>query len=230
MAGRPLQVIAGGGIAGPLDEIAPRFERDSGHALVIRYGTTPELIKIATGTAFDVALVPTEVFRDADARARFVATPAIDIARVGLGIAVRAGDPRPDVRTPEALKQALLAARSVASIPASAAGVQILRAFDRLGIAEAMHAKMKAHPSPRQLVRALADGDAEIGMFLANVLMMAPGLDFVGPFPPGLQQEVVFTTSLAASTRETDAARAFVTYLRGPAAAAVIRAKGMNPA
>lgn len=103
-----LQIVAGGAIAGALNEIAAQFERASGHKLVIRYGTTPELIKMATsGGPFDVGVVPQDVWKDAAARAQ-VAGPTPDVARVGIGLAVRKGAPQPDISTPQALRQTLL--------------------------------------------------------------------------------------------------------------------------
>ena len=225
-----LQVLAGGGIAGPLRELAAQFERASGQKLVLRFGTTPELIKLATaGGPFDLGVVPRDVFKDAAAQARFAPGPTTDVARVGLGVAVRSGAPKPDVSTPEALKQALLKAQSIAAIPASAAGTQFLRICESLGISEAVKAKTKVQPAPAQVVEAVAKGEAELGVFLINVLI-APGLDVAGPIPAALQQEVVFTAALAADTRQADGAQAFITYLRTPAAAAILKAKGMNPA
>jgi len=165
---------------------------------------------------------------DAAAQAQFMSGTTIDIARVGLGVAVRSGAPKPDISTPDALRQTLLKAQSIASIPESAAGSQVLRVFERLGIGEAMKAKMKALAAPAALVQSVANGDAELGVFLTNVLT-APGLDLVGPLPAEVQQEVVFTAAAAASTKQSEAAKAFIAYLTTPAATAVIKAKGMTP-
>ena len=206
-----LQILASGAMTGPLRELAAPFESASGHKLVFRFGTTPELIKLATtGGPFDLGVVAREVFKDAAAQAQFASGPTTDIARVGLGVAVRSGAPKPDISTAEALKQTLLTAQSIATIPASAAGPQVLRVFERLGISEAMKAKTKAQTGPAQIVEVVAQGEAELGVFLINVLT-APGLDVVGPFPAELQQEVVFTAAIAANTKEAEAAKAFIT-------------------
>ena len=184
-----LQILAGGAMTGPLRELAAQFESASGHTLVFRFGTTPELIKLATtGGPFDLGVVPREVFKDAAAQAQFASGPTTDIARVGLGVAVRSGAPKPDISTPEALKQTLLKAQSIATIPASAAGAQVLRVFERLGISEAMKAKTKAQTGPAQIVEVVANGEAELGVFLINVLT-APGLDWSVRSPPNCSRK-----------------------------------------
>jgi molybdate transport system substrate-binding protein len=223
-----LKVLAGGSMTGPLNELGPQFERASGHKLVIRFDSTPNLIKQATSTPFDLAVVPIDVFKDAAAKARFASGPTIDIARVGYGVAVRAGAPKPDVSTPEALKKTLLDAQSVAYLPASAAGAYVSSVFERLGIGEAMKAKTRPQTSTAEIPKAVAKGEAELGVFLINVLM-ASGVELAGPFPADLQQELVFTAAIAADTKEAEAARAFIAYLKAPAAIAVIKARGMEP-
>jgi molybdate transport system substrate-binding protein len=224
-----LRILAGGSMTGSLNELGPQFERASGHKLVIHFDSTPNLIKLATsGAPFDLAVVPVDVFKDAAAKARFAPGPTIDIARVGYGVIIRAGAPKPDVSTSDALKQTLLNAQSIAFVPESAAGGYVLKTFDRLGISEAIKAKTKPQTTPAQIAPAVANGEAELGVFLVNVLI-APGVELAGSFPAELQQELVFTSAVAADSREADAAKAFITFLTTPAAAAVIKAKGMNP-
>ncbi|HTR86734.1 MAG TPA: substrate-binding domain-containing protein [Reyranella sp.] len=223
-----IQIIAGGGITGPMRTLAAEFEKATGHKLVIRFAATPDLIKMATGTPFDMAVVPREVFMNDAAKAMFVPGPTIDIARVGFGICVRSGAPKPDIATQAAFKKTLLEARSIAFLPESAAGAQVMRTFDKLGITDAMKSKTRPQKIPGDIPKAVAQGDAEFGIFLLNVLA-APGVDIVGPFPADLQQELVFTSSIAAKSDQTAIAKAFVDFLRTPAAVAVIKAQGMTP-
>jgi molybdate transport system substrate-binding protein len=224
-----LKVIAGGSMTASLNQIAPEFEKATGHKLSIHFDSTPNIIaRVNAGTPFDVVVVPVDVFKDAAAKARFAPGPTIDIARVGYGVIVRAGAPKPDISTTEAFKKTLLAASSVAYLPASAAGAYVTKVFERLGIAEEMKAKTKVQASPAQIPQAVAKGDAEIGVFLTSVLV-APGVELAGPFPGELQQELVFTSALAADTKESDAAKALIDYLKTPAATAVIKAAGMTP-
>jgi molybdate transport system substrate-binding protein len=224
-----LKVIAGGSMTASLNELGPEFERSSGHKLSIHFDSTPNIItRINSGTPFDLVVVPVDVFKDAGAKARVAPGPTIDIARVGYGVITRAGAPKPDVSTPDALKKTLLDAQSIAFLPGSAAGAYVTKVFERLGIAGEMKAKTKAQAAPAQIAPAVAKGEAELGMFLTNVLI-APGVELAGPFPAELQQELVFTAAVAADTKEADAAKAFIDYLRTPPAAAAIKTAGMTP-
>jgi molybdate transport system substrate-binding protein len=224
-----LKVIAGGSMTALLKELAPSFEKASGHTLSIHFDSTPNIIsRVNSGTPFDVVVVPIDVFKDAAAKARFAPGPTIDIARVGYGVAVRAGTAKPDISTPDALKKTLLAASSIAFVPASAAGAYVTRVFERLGIGEEMKARTRAQAGPPQIAPAVARGEAELGVFLTNVLI-APGVELAGAFPAELQQELVFTSAIAVETREAGAARALIDFLKSPAVTATIKAGGMTP-
>jgi len=224
-----LKVIAGGSMTASMNALAAPFEKASGHKLSIHFDSTPNIIaRVNSGTPFDVVVVPVDVFKDAAAKARFAPGPTVDIARVGYGVIVRAGAPKPDLSTPDAFKKSLLAAPSIAFLPASAAGAYVTKVFERLGIGEEMKAKTKVQAAPAQIAPAVAKGEAELGVFLTNVLV-APGVELVGPFPGELQQELVFTSAVAADTKEADAAKALIDYLRTQEATAIIKAAGMTP-
>ena len=224
-----LKLIAGGSLAGLFNEIGPQFEKASGHKLSIHFDSTPNIIaRVNSGAAFDVAVVPVDVFKDAAAKRRFAPGPTIDIARVGYGVIVRAGAPKPDITTPDAFKKALLDAKSIASVPASAAGAYIAKVYERIGIGEDMKAKTRVQSGPTAIAPAVAKGEAELGIFLTNVFNTA-GVELVGPFPADLQQELLFASAIAADAGERDAAKALIDYLKTPAAIAAIKAAGMTP-
>ena len=222
-----LKVLAGGSMTASLKELGPRFEKATGHKLDITFAATPELIKMATSAPFDLGVVPVDVMKDAGAKAKFAAA-STNIARVGYGVAVRAGAPKPDVSTPDALKQTLLKAQSITFLPESAAGAYVMKVFERLGIADAMKAKTKAQTATAKIPEAVAKGEAELGVFLTNV-MIAPGVELAGPFPGDLQQDLVFVGAVAADSKDAAAAKAFLDYLKTPEAAALFKDKGVTP-
>jgi len=140
-----LRVLAGGGIAPALNELKTQFERASGHTLVIVYATTPELIKEATsGTPFDFGVVPTDVMKDTGARARFAPEPTTDVARVGYGVVVRSGAPKPDLGTTQAFKRAIHAPAGVH--PAWAAVIELARDMDAVTFVASFDSLLKALP------------------------------------------------------------------------------------
>ena len=222
-----LKVLAGGSMTASLKELGPRFEKATGHKLEITFAATPELIKMATSAPFDLGVVPVDVVKNDGARAKFMGTPE-NIARVGYGIAIKAGAPKPDVSTSEALKATLLKAQSIAVFPSSAAGAYVQKTFERLGIADQIKDKSKVQATPGAIPQAVAKGEAELGVFLTNVLL-APGVELAGPFPGDLQNELVFVGGVAADSKDATAAKAFLDYLKTPEAIAVFKAKGVTP-
>lgn len=222
-----LKLIAGGSLAGLFKQIGPQFEQASGHTLSIHFDSTPNIIsRINAGTAFDVVVVPADVFKDASAKSH-LADPT-DIARVGFGVIVRVGAQKPDISTSDSFKKAMLATSSVASVPASAAGGYITKVYERLGIAEDMKAKTKVQAAPTGIATAVAKGEAELGIFLSNVFNAA-GVELAGPFPADLQQELVFPAAIATGAKEAVAAKQLIDFLKAPAAADAIKAAGMTP-
>jgi len=222
-----LKVLAGGSMTASLKELGPRFEKATGHKLDITFAATPELIKMATSGPFDLGVVPIDVMKNDAARGKFAGTPG-NIAHIGYGVAVKAGAPKPDVSTPDALKQTLLKAQSIAVFPGSAAGAYVQKMFERLGIADQIKAKSKVQAAPGAIPQAVAKGEAELGVFLINVLL-APGVELAGPFPGDLQQDLVFVGAVAAESKDAAAAKAFLDYLRTPEAVSVFKAKGVTP-
>jgi len=223
-----LKLIAGGSLASLFKELGPQFEKASGHTLSIHFDSTPNIVsRINGGTPFDVVVVPMDVFKDPAAKSH-LAEPAVNIARVGFGVIIRAGAAKPDLSTVDAFKKALLAASSVASVPSSAAGAYIATVYERLGIAEAMKAKTKVQVAPTAIAPAVASGEAELGIFLANVFN-APGIELAGPFPADLQQELVFPAAIATNVKQPAAAKTLIDFLKTPAAVAAIKAACMTP-
>jgi molybdate transport system substrate-binding protein len=221
-----LKALVGGSMTESMKELGPRFERATGHRLTFQFAGTPDLIRQATsGAPFDLGVVPVDVMKDAAARAKFAETT--NIAHVGYGVAYRTGASKPDVSTPDALKQALLKAQSITLYPESAAGAYVMKVFDRLGIGEAMKAKIKPQ-SPGQIASAVAKGDAELAVFLTN-LLAAPGVELAGLLPADLQQDLVFVGAVSAESKQADAAKAFLAYLKTPEAIAVFKSKGVTP-
>ena len=224
-----VRVLAVGAYPGALAQLGPQFEQASGHKLIIQYGASPGLMtKIQAGEPFDVAILIADSMNEPSKRELFTADARPTISSVGLGAAVRANAEKPDIGSAEAFKQTLLKARSVAIIPESVNGKHFLSVFQRLGIAQEMNAKIKPQAEPPQVAEAVAKGDAELGLFVSNVLASAKGVDFVGPVPAEFQQTLVFAAAVGAKAKEPAAASAFIKHLTTPAAGAVMKAHGMQ--
>jgi molybdate transport system substrate-binding protein len=222
-----LKILAGGSMTGPMKELTAKFEQSTGHKLTIEFAGTPELIRqAASGAPFDAGFVPIEVMKNGEARAKF-AEP-VPVARVGYGVAVKAGVPKPDIATAEKFKDVMLKAQSYTLYPESASGAFVMKTFEKLGIAEAMKPKLKPQANPAAIVSAVANGDAQYGIFLTHVLS-APGLEPPVPFPAELNSELVFVGAVTVATPNAAAGQAFVDFLKSPEAVAVFKAKGVTP-
>ena len=225
-----VRVLASIALKGAYLELAPRFEKASGMRLATEWaGTDPIMKRMQAGETADVVIAPAKLIDQLIALGRIVAGSRADIARSGIGVAVKKGALRPDISSGEALKRALLAAKSVA-YSSGPSGVYLAGLFERMGIAEALRPKLTQTPPGTFVGELVARGEAEIGFQqVAELLHVGSGLDLVGPLPPDIQQITVFSGGVHASARLPEAARAWLAYLSSPAAAPFIRKKGMDP-
>jgi molybdate transport system substrate-binding protein len=225
-----VRVIAGAAISPVMAELGPQFERATGHKLVIQYGIAGTIKRqIEAGEGFDLFLLSLATIGDLIKEGKIAAGAHKEIARVGFGMGARAGAPKPDISSVEAFKGALLNAKSVTYPPKGRVGIHLASVFERLGISEQMKAKTKPQPGPERAAQAVADGEAELGFAPTNILLFVSGVELVGPFPPELQDYIVYTAGLFTDAREPEAARALIQFLTTPAAVAVIKAKGLEP-
>lgn len=223
-----VKLIAGAALSAVMGELGPQFERATGHNLVIWYGisgTTKR--RMAAGEAFDLAVIGG--LDDYIKQGKIAAGTRTEIARVGMGVGVRAGAPKPDIGSVDAFKRALLNAKSVTYLPEGVAGKHLARVLERLGISEQMKAKTKPQQGVKGLAQAVAGGEAELGFAPTNQLLSFSGVELVGPFPPELQDYALFTAGVGTAAEQPEAAKALIKFLTSPAATAVIRAKGMEP-
>jgi molybdate transport system substrate-binding protein len=214
-----------------MEDLGPKFERASGHKLAITFGNLGAIVKrVQGGETADVVIIPRQGIDGFLIDGKASVGNVTEIARVGVGVAVRKGAPKPDISSPEAFKRALLAAKSITyDNPAagSASGAYFVKVLDRLGIADEMKSKTVFPKSGAPAVL-VANGEAEIVVNHLVQLVPFAGIEVVGPLPGDLQGFDVYTTVILAGARDTEAAKALVNFLRTPEAAAVIRAKGME--
>ena len=211
-------------------DLLPDFERATGHKVATSFtGTVDVKKRIAAGEVFDLLIMASD---DIDA---FLASGALkpgsraDLASSGIGVAVRAGAAKPDIGSVEALKAALLAARTI-GYSTGPSGNYVFSLFDRLGIAGKITPKLRLAPTGAFVGSLIANGDAEIGFQQMSELSHFPGIDLVGPLPAKIQKTTIFSSGIAAAAPQPDAARALAACLTAPAAAPVFHRYGLQPA
>jgi molybdate transport system substrate-binding protein len=184
--------------------------------------------RISAGETFDLVIVGAP---DIDAfvkEGKMMPASRVDIASSGVGIAVKAGSPRPDISSGEAVKKALLSATAVA-YSTGASGVYVERLFDRLGIADQMKDKSKQTAPGMRVAQSLASGEADLGFQQVSELVHETGIDFLGPLPADIQNITVYSSGIRSGSNASEPAKALQAFLSAPAAAPVIRKNGMDP-
>jgi molybdate transport system substrate-binding protein len=227
-------VVSSGGFAVAYRALAPEFERTTGNTLVTSWGpsmeNTPDAVpvRIQRGEPIDVVIMVGYALSDLIKGGKVIADSRVDLARSGIGVAVRAGAPKPDISSVDALRRALLEAKSIAYSD-SASGVYVsTELFKRMGIADQVAGNSRMIPA-EPVGAVVARGEAEIGFQQVSELKPIAGIDPVGPLPPELQKITIFSAGIVVGAREPDAARALIAFLASPAAAAAIKESGMEP-
>lgn len=227
-----IKVFSPGAVRGVVTALAQEFQRDAGHSVKFEYGTAGALQKrVAAGDAADVVIVTAAGLEALIKQGRLVAASRRDVGKVGVGVAVRAGAPLPDISTPEAFRQAMLKAKSVMyADPAlgGQSGIHTARVFEKLGMADAMRPKTMLRPGAPQGLVEVAKGEIEIGIGQVSEIVAARGVTLVGPLPPELQNTLTFSAGRLADSVAPGAADAFIAFITSGAARARFDAAGFE--
>lgn len=209
-------------------ELIPQFEHATGNRVVTLWAPSVEMMKrLKAGEIVDLVILSAAAIDELIEAGRIARGGRVDLAKSGIGAAVRSGAPKPDMSSGEALKRTLLAAKSIA-YSTGPSGVYLAGLIQRMGIADQLKSKVRiVQGEPAGAV--VARGEAEIGFQQICELLPVPGIDLVGPLPADVQKITLFSVGLHANAREPEAARELMKFMTAPAAAPIIRKKGMEP-
>ncbi len=210
-------------------ELVPRFEQESKHKVVTHFvGSADIMQRMRAGESTDLVILAANSVDELIALGKVVPGSRADLAKSGVGVAVRTGAAKPDISSGDALKRALLAARSI-GYSSGPSGAYLAGLFQRMGIADELRPKIRQTPPGVAVGELIARGEAEIGFQQVSELLSIKGIDFLGPLPPDIQHLTVFSAGLHVGAREPAAAKALVQFLTSPAAVPVIKHRGMEP-
>jgi len=227
-----VKVLTSVALTSALNELAPKFEQATGNKLEIGYSLIADIRKrMLAGETADVIILSRPVMEELQKQDKFAPGSVANIAGTPVALAVRAGAPKPDISTVDALKQTLLAAKSIVyADPAKggASGVYFAKVVDRLGIADQLKSKTILVPGA-QAADLVAKGEAEIGVGQTSEIVPVAGAQVLGPLPGELASTTLFTAGIGADTKAPEAAKSLIQFLTGPVAAPVFSAKGFQP-
>lgn len=223
-----LKVLSTNAVKSAVEKMLPQAEKAVGRPLAIEFSSTASLKqRIAGGETFDAAILTREALDDLTKQKK-LAAGGPDVARGGIGIGIRAGAVKPDIRTGAALKQTLLKAKSIAYTENGASRTFIDSMLAKMGIADALKAKTMLEP-PGRAPELVGEGKAEIVITLMSEILPVPGAQLAGPLPAEYQNYVVLAASASATTKETAAVQKLIAFLKSPDAAKVYQGEGLEP-
>jgi molybdate transport system substrate-binding protein len=229
-----IKVMTSGGFTAPYQELTPLFEKATGHKVVTAYGASqggaPDSIpsRLERGEPVDIVILAAPALDGLIKQGKVQEGSRVDLVRSAIGMSVKAGAPKPDISTVEALKKTLREAKSIA-YSASASGTYLSTVlFPKLGIWDEIKGKSKRIESER-VGTIVARGEAEIGFQQVSELLPIAGIDFVGVLPEGAQQVTIFSAGMATGAKETAAAQELIRFFKSPAAVPTIEKNGLEP-
>src|SRR3954465_2002789 len=232
-ASAQLKVLISGGFSGPYEKLLPEFERTTGVKVTTgsgsSQGTGPQTIgaQLARGVPADVVILSREGLAELIAARRIAAATDVDLARTPIGVAVRAGAAKPDVRPGEAFKQVGLQAKLVA-LPSSTSGIFLRdEAFPRLGVADQV--RFKLTPRGTDAAAMVATGEADIGLLPVSEIVHAPGVELAGVIAEEIQLNQIFAAAVVAGSKEVEAGKRLIAFLGSERASGTITSSGMEP-
>lgn len=213
-----------------LAELLATYEQQTGQCAAIEaVGGVDAAKRVQAGEAFDVVVLASDAIDKLIAAGAVVAGSRTDWVRSGVAVAVRAGAPLPDIGSEDAVRSAVLAARSI-SYSTGPSGVALAKLFERWGIASEVAGRMVQAPPGVPVGSLVARGDVELGFQQLSELLHVEGIAIVGPLPPAIQITTIFSSGVAATSGQPAAAQALLDFLASPAAAEAKRRQGMDPA
>ena len=224
-----LRVFATRSIATVLEKIGADFERRTGRTLSVTTDVAVRLVRrINAGEPFDFVVAAPAQIDDLIKAGKIIPETRTDLARSGIGVAVRAGAPKPDVSSVAAFRRALLSARSIAYLKEAQSGVYVAGVLERLGIADAVRPKLTL-PETDIVSELVSRGEIELGIVVITQILTTHGVALAGPLPSEIQSYITFTGGISAKSKSIDAAKDLMTVLKSPAAIGVMRSQGMEP-
>lgn len=227
-----IKIMSAGAMKAMVSELGAEFTRESGHTLALTTGTVGQLRdKLLAGEAADVVVMSDTAIDQLIGQGQLARGSRVDIARTGIGVAVRDGAPKPDISTPETFKQALLAAKSITYVdPASGgtSGIYFASLLQKLGIADAVKGKTVLRQGGGYIAELVARGEAELAVHQISEILPVKGATLVGPLPKELQKVTVYSAALPARGTNTEQAKAFVDFMARPAFKAKLAAAGLD--
>jgi molybdate transport system substrate-binding protein len=225
-----IKLLASNAVKEAFSQLIPEFEKASGHRVVVLWGGTADLKRrVGNGEAADLVIIPADEIDSLMTSGKVAPGSRLDLVASIIGVAVRAGLPKPDVSSGEKLRGALLAAKSVI-ISSGPSGVYLLTLFEKQGILPALHSKMTQVASGESVGEALARGQGDIGFTQVSEFLHINGIHYVGPLPADVQKVTVFSAGLLTNTSQATAAKELLTFLKHPRNVSVLKKAALEPA